>query len=81
MGVGGFRCDEHGRHLVVCGGPSPAEEGIDHCRVVKVKVARVNDRRVDEAAGEHKRFSGAIAPSLWPGGSPVALMPQVPEDW
>jgi hypothetical protein len=29
---------------------------------VQVKALRVNDRRVDEAAGERKRFSSAILP-------------------
>ncbi|GGX56502.1 hypothetical protein GCM10010341_91280 [Streptomyces noursei] len=39
--------------------------------VIEVKAPQVNDKRVDEATGERKRFSSA---------DPAALVPQVPEN-
>jgi putative transposase len=57
------RRDEAGRRLVVRNG-FRAERAIStSAGPVRVKAPRVNDRRVDEATGERKRFSSAILPA------------------
>jgi putative transposase len=61
--------DEHGRRLVVRNGFHAERTVVTGAGPVQVKAPRVNDRRVDEATGERKRFSSAILPP-WARKSP-----------
>ncbi|WP_412566466.1 IS256 family transposase [Streptomyces chartreusis] len=54
--------DERGRRLVVRNGYSQPRQVTTAAGAVEVKAPRVNDKRVDEATGERKRFSSAILP-------------------
>jgi putative transposase len=54
--------DVAGRRLVVRNGFHGERTIATSAGPVQVKAPRVNDRRVDEAAGERKRFSSAILP-------------------
>lgn len=54
--------DETGRRLVVRNGYHQPRRVTTAAWVVEVKAPRVNDKRVDEATGERKRFSSAILP-------------------
>ncbi|MFJ9820995.1 IS256 family transposase [Streptomyces sp. NPDC101151] len=54
--------DEHGCRLVVRNGHHQPRKVTTAAGTVEVKAPRVNDRRVDEATGERKRFSSAIPP-------------------
>lgn len=54
--------DENGRRLVVRNGYHQPRQVTTAVGVVEVKAPRVNDKRVDEAMGERKRFSSAILP-------------------
>ncbi|WP_432032752.1 hypothetical protein [Streptomyces antibioticus] len=54
--------DEHGRRLVVRNGHHRTRSVVTAAGPVEVKAPRVNDRRVDEATGERKRFSSKILP-------------------
>jgi transposase-like protein len=54
--------DESGRRLVVRNGFHAERTISASAGPVQVKAPRVNDRRVDEATGERKRFSSAILP-------------------
>ncbi|UJB45341.1 IS256 family transposase [Streptomyces sp. A1-5] len=54
--------DDKGRRLVVCNGYHQPRKVTTAAGVVEVKAPRVNDKRVDEATGERKRFSSAILP-------------------
>jgi transposase-like protein len=54
--------DEHRRRLVVRNGYHQPRRVTTAAGSVEVKAPRVNDRRVDEATGERKRFSSAILP-------------------
>ncbi|MFE2839426.1 IS256 family transposase [Streptomyces mirabilis] len=54
--------DEHGRRLVVRNGYHQPRKVTTAAGAVEVKAPRVNDKRVDEASGERKRFSSAILP-------------------
>ncbi|MEU8975691.1 IS256 family transposase [Streptomyces monashensis] len=54
--------DGKGRRLVVRNGYHQPRKVTTAAGVVEVKVPRVNDKRVDEATGERKRFSSAILP-------------------
>ncbi|MEY9484237.1 putative transposase [Streptomyces calvus] len=54
--------DEKGHRLVVRDGYHQPRKVTTAARVVEVKAPRVNDKRVDEATGERKRFSSAILP-------------------
>ncbi|MFI6358251.1 IS256 family transposase [Streptomyces sp. NPDC050743] len=56
------QCDENGRRLVVRNGYHQPRKVTTAAGVVEVKAPRVNDKRVDEATGERKRFSSAILP-------------------
>ena len=49
--------DEHGRRLVVRNGSHNAREVVTSAGAVSVRQPRVNDKRVDEATGERKRFA------------------------
>ncbi|MFE5301962.1 IS256 family transposase [Streptomyces sp. NPDC056632] len=61
--------DEAGRRLVVRNGHHRARTVVTAARPVEVRAPRVNDRRVDEATGERRRFSSKILPS-WCRTSP-----------
>ncbi|MBW5249664.1 IS256 family transposase [Streptomyces poriferorum] len=54
--------DGNGRRLVVRNGFHQPRQVTTAAGVVEVKAPRVNDKRVDEATGERKRFSSAILP-------------------
>lgn len=54
--------DEHGRRLVVRNGYYQAREVLTSAGAVEVKAPRINDKRIDSATGERKRFSSAILP-------------------
>jgi hypothetical protein len=54
--------DEKGHRLVVRNGHHQPRKVTTAAGVVEVKAPRVNDKRVDEATGERKRFSSAILP-------------------
>jgi putative transposase len=54
--------DESGRRLVVRNGYHQPRKVTTAAGVVEVKAPRVNDKRVDDATGERKRFSSAILP-------------------
>ncbi|MEU0971385.1 IS256 family transposase [Streptomyces sp. NPDC005917] len=53
---------ETGRRLVVRNGYHQPRKVTTAAGAVEVKAPRVNDKRVDEATGERKRFSSAILP-------------------
>jgi putative transposase len=61
--------DENGRRLVVRNGSHRAREVVTSAGAVPVRQPRVNDKRVDEATGERKRFASAILPA-WARKSP-----------
>lgn len=54
--------DDKGRRLVVRNGYHQLRQVTTAAGVVEVRAPRVNDKRVDEATGERKRFSSAILP-------------------
>jgi transposase-like protein len=55
-------CDDKGRRLVVRNGYHQPRRVTTAAGAVEVRAPRVNDKRVDEATGERKRFSSAILP-------------------
>jgi transposase-like protein len=61
--------DETGRRLVVRNGHAEAREVVTGAGPVEVRAPRVNDRRVDEATGERRRFRSSIVPP-WARKSP-----------
>jgi putative transposase len=61
--------DENGHQLVVRNGYHAEREVTTAAGAVVVRQPRVNDKRVDEATGERKRFSSAILPA-WSRKSP-----------
>ena len=61
--------DAEGRRLVVRNGYHVEREVTTAAGAVPVRQPRVNDRRVDEATGERRRFSSAILPA-WSRKSP-----------
>jgi putative transposase len=61
--------DEHGRRLVVRNGFHAEREVTTAAGAIPVRAPRVNDKRVDEATGERKRFGSAILPA-WARKSP-----------
>ncbi|MFI9565693.1 IS256 family transposase [Streptomyces rishiriensis] len=61
--------DEVGRRLVVRNGYHQPRAVTTAAGTVEVKAPRVNDKRIDEATGERKRFSSAILPP-WARKSP-----------
>lgn len=61
--------DADGRRLVVRNGHHGAREVGTAAGAVKVRAPRVNDKRVDEATGERRRFASAILPA-WARKSP-----------
>ena len=61
--------DQDGRRLVVRNGYHAAREVVTAAGAVPVRQPRVNDKRIDEATGERRRFSSAILPA-WARKSP-----------
>lgn len=61
--------DEEGRRLVVRNGYDQPRKVTTAAGTVEVRAPRVNDKRVDEATGERKRFASVILP-LWCRKSP-----------
>ena len=61
--------DGEGRRLVVRNGFHAAREVTTAAGAVPVRQPRVNDKRIDEATGERRRFSSAILPA-WSRKSP-----------
>jgi putative transposase len=61
--------DENGRRLVVRNGHAEARQIVTGAGPVEVVAPRVNDRRVDEATGERRRFRSSIIPP-WARKSP-----------
>jgi putative transposase len=54
--------DEGGRALVVKNGYARSRKIVCGAGTIEVRAPRVNDKRVDEASGERKRFRSAILP-------------------
>ena len=61
--------DEAGRRLVVRNGHAQRREIVTGAGALEVVAPRVNDRRVDEATGERRRFRSSIIPP-WARKSP-----------
>jgi transposase-like protein len=61
--------DEHGKRLVVRNRHAEARQILTGAGPVEVRAPRVNDRRVDEATGERRRFRSSIIPP-WARKSP-----------
>ncbi len=61
--------DEAGHRLVVRNGHHQPREVTTAAGAVPVRAPRVNDKRVDPASGERRRFSSAILPA-WSRKSP-----------
>ena len=61
--------DEDGHRLVVRNGHAEPRQVLTAAGAIDVHAPRVNDKRVDEATGERKRFSSAILPA-WCRRSP-----------
>src|SRR3712207_2675147 len=61
--------DEHGRRLVVRNGYHAEREVVTAAGAVPVRQPRVNDKRIDPATGERRRFSPTILPA-WARKSP-----------
>jgi putative transposase len=61
--------DEDGHRLVVRNGHHEPREVTTAAGAVPVRAPRVNDKRLDEATGERRRFSSAILPA-WSRKSP-----------
>ncbi len=55
--------DEAGRRLVVRNGHHQPRELLTGVGAIEVKAPRINDKGIDEATGERKRFSSAILPA------------------
>ena len=61
--------DEHGHRLVVRNGFHAARQVATAAGAVPVQAPRVNDKRIDEATGQRRRFASAILPA-WARKSP-----------
>jgi transposase-like protein len=61
--------DKDGHRLVVRNGHAEPQQVLTSAGAIEVRAPRVNDKRVDEATGERKRFSSAILPA-WCRRSP-----------
>ena len=61
--------DEHGRRLVVRNGHAQPRQVLTSAGAVEVAAPRVNDKRVEEATGQRRRFASAILPA-WCRKSP-----------
>ncbi|MFI6991785.1 IS256 family transposase [Nonomuraea wenchangensis] len=62
--------DEAGRRLVVRNGHHQPRTVLTSAGAIEVQAPRVNDKRIDEATGERRRFSSAILPP-WCRKSPA----------
>jgi len=63
------RVDQDGRRLVVRNGYHAEREVATTAGAVRVRAPRVNDKRIDEATGQRRRFASAILPA-WARKSP-----------
>jgi transposase-like protein len=54
--------DENGRRLVIRNGHAEPRTLTTAAGGIEIEAPRVNDRRVDEATGERRRFASAIVP-------------------
>ena len=61
--------DDDGRRLVVRNGSHAEREVITAAGAIAVRAPRVNDKRVDDATGQRRRFASAILPA-WARKSP-----------
>src|SRR5664279_3444189 len=61
--------DEDGHRLVVRNGRHQPRTVVTSAGAIDVHAPRVNDKRIDEATGERKRFASAILPA-WCRRSP-----------
>jgi len=61
--------DENGRRLVVRNGRAEPRQVLTSAGAIDVQAPRVNDKRIDEATGERRRFASAILPA-WCRRSP-----------
>jgi transposase-like protein len=61
--------DEHGHRLVVRNGRAQPRQVLTSAGAVEVVAPRVNDKRVEQATGERRRFASAILPA-WCRKSP-----------
>jgi len=61
--------DEDGHRLVVRNGSHDEREVLTSAGAIRVRQPRVNDKRVDEASGQRRRFASAILPA-WARRSP-----------
>lgn len=61
--------DERGRGLVVRNGHAVPRQVLTSAGAVEVSAPRVNDKRVDEATGQRRRYTSAILPA-WCRTSP-----------
>jgi hypothetical protein len=61
--------NENGHRLVVRNGHARSRQVLTSAGAVEVVAPRVNDKRVDEASGERRRFASAILPA-WCRKSP-----------
>src|SRR3954447_26708975 len=61
--------DGRGRRLVVRNGHAQPRQVLTAAGAVQVRAPRVNDKRVDEVAGERLRYASAILPA-WCRKSP-----------
>ena len=64
--------DERGHRLVVRNGRAQPRQVLTSAGAVQVVAPRVNDKRVDEATGERRRFASAILPP-WCRKSPMSI--------
>ncbi|PRX40642.1 transposase-like protein [Nonomuraea fuscirosea] len=62
--------DETGQRLVVRNGHHQPRQVLTSAGAIEVRAPRVNDKRIDEATGERRRFSSAILPP-WCRKSPA----------
>ena len=64
--------DENGRRLVIRNGHAEPRTLTTAAGGIEIEAPRVNDRRVDEATGERRRFASAIVPP-WCRKSPKVI--------
>ena len=69
IGAHADQVDENGHRLVVRNGFHDAREVVTSAGAVPVRQPRINDKRVDQASGERKRFASSILPA-WARKSP-----------
>ncbi|MBB5780748.1 transposase-like protein [Nonomuraea jabiensis] len=62
--------DERGRRLVVRNGHHEPRQVLTSAGAIEVRAPRINDKRIDPATGERRRFSSSILPP-WARKSPA----------